>query len=309
MNSGSSGDSGQTGNDGQEANINLRAQMLQLLSTRLSNYSIKVIQNQLDLMRKSSFYLEIQHHDLPPPADRQQVQQPLCMSNETLLALIDHRRLNRMLKCASDHVKLRITLLDELYIQIIKDCEELGAFINQRDPGLVDGNTQRAMQDKLLQVHEALNEFDNRLKPGPLYMKHKLIPHTGNIPPPEISLSLAIKKPVMFDRFKSYTTSSSAELHWAIASQEPQGEATEFEIHFKILRPTTADQGEFGTVTCSSYSTQIANLIPGRSYQFSVKRVDDYTLVYAMWIETMILDTKAVSTGSEHGCKKRMLPW
>ncbi|XP_067444564.1 fibronectin type III domain-containing protein 11-like isoform X1 [Thunnus thynnus] len=273
--------------------LDLHNQIAHLFCTRLSENSIMVIQEKLQLMQRSSYYLEIQHDDSLPTADQQQ--QTLNLSDSTVLSLIDQRKLRRAMTLANTQVKLLLTLLGMLYEEIISGCRELEVFIIKYDQGLVDSDMAASTQEKLQRTHQYLNDFESRLTRnlGPLDLQNQLILNTGQYPMPQLSASLAIKMPVMFDRCESRVTSNAAHLCWGVASQQSKEPCQEFEIHMKSLHPT-ADQDQFIKSTCQSYSIHFNNLTPDRYYQFSVKRVDTVNLVYGLWTDTIILKTVSV---------------
>ncbi|XP_044069131.1 fibronectin type III domain-containing protein 11-like [Siniperca chuatsi] len=271
--------------------MDLFNQILQLLDTKLNDNSIMVFQEELRLMQRSSYYLEIQRDDLLPTADQQQ--HTLHLTDSTVWSLIDQQRLQRAMTLANTQVRLLLALLGMLYQGIIRGCRELEAFINRYDQGLVDSDTAASMQQMLQQTHQYMNDFESRMTRnlGPLDLQNQLIPNTGNLPIPQLSASLAIKMPVIFDRFKSCTTSNTVHLCWEVAGQQSKEPNQQFEIHVKSLHPTIAEHDQFTKSTCQSYNIQVNNLIPDRYYQFSVKRVDAVNLVYALWIDTIILKT------------------
>ncbi|XP_029909219.1 fibronectin type III domain-containing protein 11-like [Myripristis murdjan] len=215
-----------------------------------------------------------------------------------LALLIDHQKMCHMQKLANTLVNIKLTLLDELHLQMIKDSKEMSAFVNQ-DPSLVKASTLLAVWKMPQHVLQALDKFDSMLEPIPL--KHQVLRNPGSSLLPRITASVAVKMPVILVRCKSHVTSCSVELHCLIWNHpHPEGPEEEqvFELCFKILPPATGDQDQTGKVTCSSYSIQIINLTPDTNYQSSIKRVNVSNLVYGMWINTMTLHTKAVSANS-----------
>ncbi len=254
-----------------------------------------MLQEELRLMQRSSYYLEIQRDDLLPTTGQQQ--QALRLSDSMVWSLIDQQRLQRAMTMANTQVKLLLALLGMLYQEIIRSCRELEAFIIKYDQGLVDSDMAASMQQKLQQTHQYVNDFESRMTRnlGPLDLQNQLIPNTSNLPLPQLSASLAIKMPVIFDRFKSCATSNTVHLCWAVTGEQSKEPNQQFEIHVKSLHPTLAEHGQFTKSTFQSYNIQVNNLTPDRYYQFSVKRVDAVNLVYGLWIDTIILKTLAIS--------------
>ncbi|KAM7402774.1 hypothetical protein PAMP_017985 [Pampus punctatissimus] len=274
--------------------LDLRNQIEHLFCTRLRDDSIMVIQEELQLMQRSSYYLEIQKCDLLSTADQQQ--QTLNLSDSTLLSLIDQRRLGRVMAEANTTVNLLLHVLARLCKEIIRGCQELEVFISKYDRGLVDNALAASTQEKFWQTNQYLNDFESRMtqKLGPLDLQNQLIVNTGQYMVPELSASVAIKMPVMFDRCESHVTSNTAYLCWEVANDQSNEPCQEFEIYIKSLHPA-ADQGLCIKTTCQSYSIQFYNLTSDRYYQFTVKRVDTFNLIYGLWTDTMILKTLSVS--------------
>ncbi|XP_054473432.1 fibronectin type III domain-containing protein 11-like [Anoplopoma fimbria] len=271
-------------------------QILQLLCTRLSDHSIMVKQEELRLMQRSSYYLEIKRHDLPPTADEQH--HPMHISDSMLWNLIDTWRLQRAMALASSQVELLLTMMGLLYEEILSGCQELKAFIVAYNQGLADSDMAAHIQQRLLQTCEYLNDFESRMARnlGPLNLRNQLIPNTSNSPRIRLSASLAIKLPVKINRLELFATSNTVDLHWEVAGEQSPDLDQEFEIQIQSLHPTTAEHGDVTKSTCQSYSVQVTNLIPGRYYEFSIKRVDAVNLVYGLWTDTIVLKTLDVSS-------------
>lgn len=257
------------------------------------SYISKVMQEELQLMHRSSYYLEIQRNDLVPTAD----QHTLHLSDSTVWSLIDQQRLQRAMNLAKTHVRLLLTVLGLIYEEFTRGCRELEAFIINYKQGLVDCDTEASVQQKLQQTHQHLNDFVTRMTRnlGPLELQNQLIPNTGNFPIPQLRVTLAVKMPVVFDRFESCAKSNSVYLSWEVAGEQSKEPNEQFEIQVKNLHPTTDDQDQFYTSTCQLYNTQVNNLISDRYYQFSVKRVNAVNLVYGLWTDTIILKTLDIS--------------
>ncbi|XP_056243689.1 fibronectin type III domain-containing protein 11-like [Seriola aureovittata] len=275
----------------------IRDQILQLFCTRLSDNSVMVMQKELQLMHRGSYYLEIQREDLLPSADQQQQQHTLHLSDSTVWSLIDQQRLQGAMTMAKTQVKLLLTFLEMLHQEIMRGGRELEDFIVKYNQGLVDATTAASMQQKLQQTHQDLGDFERRMTQtlGPLNLHNQLIPNTGNFPVPQLSVTVAMKMPVIFDRFRTRVTSTSVYLYWEVTGEQPKEPNQQFEIHVKSIHPTINDHGQFSKCMSRSYNIQVNDLISDRYYQFSVKRVDAINLVYGMWIDTITLKTLDVS--------------
>ncbi|KAM9362142.1 fibronectin type III domain-containing protein 11-like [Symphorus nematophorus] len=277
----------------------LHNQILQQLKTTLSDHSLMVLQKELQLMQRSSYYLEVQREDPPAAEDeehQQQQQRNLRLSDSQLWSLIDQQRLQRLMARANTQVKLLLTLLGMLYEEIMRGCQELAAFIIKYDLGRVDIDMGAAMQQRFQQTQKYINDFENRMSDGfgPLDLQTQLIPNAGRFPIPPLRASLFMKLPVMFDRSESYVTSNAVYLSWEVAGQQSNELKEQFEVNVKSLHPNTAEQGPFKCV-CLSYHMQVNDLTPDRYYEFSVKRLDAANLVYGVWSDTMILKTLDIS--------------
>lgn len=251
------------------------------------------MQQELQLMNRSSYYLEIQRNDLVPTAD----QHILHLSDSTVWSLIDQQRLRCAMNLAKTHVRLLLTVLGLIYEEIVRGSRELENFIIIYKQGLVDCDTEATVRQKLQQTHQHLNDFVTRISRnlGPLELQNQLIPNTGNIPIPQLRVTLTVKMPVVFDRFESCASSNSVYLSWEVAGEQSKEPNEQFEIQVKNLHPIADDQELFNKSTCQLYYTQVDNLISDRFYQFSVKRVDAVNLVYGLWTDTIVLKTLDVS--------------
>lgn len=246
-------------------------------------------------MQRSSYYLEIHREDLLPMTNQQQP--TLHLSDSMVWSLIDQRRLQQAMTLANTQVKLLLALLGMLYQEITRGCQELEAFVNKYNQGLVDSGMAALAQQQLQKTYQYVNDFESRMTRnlGPLDLQNHLIPNTGSFPIPQLSAMLGIKLPVIFDRFKSCATSNAVHLCWEVTGEQSKEPNQPFEIHVKSLHPTIAEHGQFTTSACQSYDIQVNNLIPDRYYQFSVKRVDAVNLVYGLWMDAIILKTLSMS--------------
>lgn len=219
------------------------------------------------------------------------------LSDSVLRSLIEQPRLQHAMTLANTQVKLLLKLLEMLYQEIIKGCQQLEAFIIKYDQGLVDSDMAASTQQKLQQTQQYVKDFESRMTQnfGPLDLQNHLIWSTAIDPLPQLTASLAIKMPVMIDRFESCATSDAVHLCWAVAGQQSMEPNQQFEIHVKSRHPTTAEHERFTKYMYQSCNIQVNNLTPDRYYQFSVKRVDTFNLVFGLWIDTIILKTLDIS--------------
>ena len=240
------------------------------------------MQEELELMQRSSYYLDIRC------CDELDEDQPLWC--------VDQRRLQCAMTTANCQVKLLLSLLELLYDVIMRGFQELEAFILKYDQGLVDGDMAASAQQTLKQTEEYVNDFKSRLTRnlGPMDLPNQLIPHTRDAPT-QVSVSLVIQMPVIFNRLESCATSNTVHLSWEVMGEQSRELNQQFEICMQRLHPTTGEHDQSSTSTCRTYSTQVSNLIPDRHYRFTVRRVCVENLVHGEWMDTMILKTVCVS--------------
>ncbi|XP_042353336.1 fibronectin type III domain-containing protein 11-like [Plectropomus leopardus] len=268
----------------------LRNQILQLLCTTLSDHSFMVIQKELQVMQRSSYYLKIECDDLQPSLEEEEPF--LDFSDSSMWHFLEQRRLQHAWSQAHTHVKILIYFLGMLYKEIFRGCRELEAFIVEYNQGLVDSDTAASIKQKLQQTHQYVNKFKRKVtwNIGPLNLQKKLFYHVDNIPI-QLSASVVVKMPVIFNRLKSCVTSTAVHLFWDVEGEQSQELDQQFEIHIKSLQPTNAEQGQLTSCKCQSYDTSVNELVPDTYYEFSVQRADAVNLVYGWWLDTITLKT------------------
>ncbi|KAK2821017.1 hypothetical protein Q5P01_023976 [Channa striata] len=131
--------------------------------------------------------------------------QRLDVSDHMACSVLDQQRLWDALALANNHVKLLLKVLEMLYQEILRGCQELKAFLIKFDRSVVDCETAAFVQQKLLGIIRAVEPA-----------------HPQNEPPsPTLQLSapLVIKKPVVFDRSESCAGSNSVNLCWKVVGE------------------------------------------------------------------------------------------
>lgn len=214
------------------------------------------------------------------------------MSDTKLRSLIDQHRLQRAMILAKSQVTLILDLLEMLYNEIIRGRQQLKDFATKYEQGLVHSDKVASVQWKLQQTREHLNDFEDRQTRdlGPLNLQNQLIPNPDNAIVPQLSASLVIQMPVIFNRMKLGVIANTVHLCWEVAGQLCQDAGQQFEICIMSLYPTTVEN-EILTCICQSYKIQDTNLTPDWVYQFSVRRVDAPNLVYGVWTDVITLRT------------------
>ncbi|XP_060897699.1 fibronectin type III domain-containing protein 11-like [Labrus mixtus] len=265
--------------------VELRDHILQLLNSKLN---CQCIRTKLVLMQNCSYYLEIQHENVP-----QMEEEVRLLSDGALCSLINQQRLTRALIFANTHVKLLLSLLESLFQHILRGCRELCAFMEMYDQNLLDRGAADSAQQTLQQTLQYADRFEDRMvrNLGQLKLQDRLIPNTGSLLIPK----LTIKLPVTIDRSDLYASVSSVHLSWTIPGEEVKDPEQQFEVEVKCLHPTTSDTDQISISKCQAYNTQVTNLIPDRYYMFSVMRENSVNLVYGLWKDLVILKTLAVS--------------
>lgn len=250
------------------------------------------MQKDLAVMQRGSYYLRIHREDLV------QQQPTVLLHDSVLLSLIDQRRLRSVTMMARAQVKLILAYLQMLCKEIVRNCRELDELIVDHMQSLADRGTVASVQQKLQETHQYVRDFRRRRTHtlGPL-SHPSLIPNVA--PMPRLSITVVMKMPVMFDRFKLSVTSSSVSLRWYVTGEEPKEANEQFEIHARILHPTIGNHGQSLKRTSKSH-IELSKLISDRHYEFSVKRVDTISLVYRQFIDTVVLRTLGVSECTPH---------
>lgn len=227
-------------------------------------------------MQRSSFHLGI--HQQPT----------LQFADSMLWGLINHQRLTRVMKDATDIVNLLLNFLETAFADIIEGHQELEAFIIKYKDCVVDSDMAASMQQTLQRTFEYLNDFESRITWNHVPLKLRLhLQHEYTAHIPKLFTSLIIKGPVIFDRSALCVTSNIVHLHWEVAGQQSEVPDEEFEIWVKSL---DTDE-EFRQSTCQSYNIQIDDLLPDTQYRFSVKRADDTGLLCGQWTDNIVLKT------------------
>ncbi|XP_069507006.1 fibronectin type III domain-containing protein 11 [Ambystoma mexicanum] len=264
--------------------------VLEFLNSELSVSLLKRHQTRVELLKKCSYYIEILPKHLAL-GDQNHLMLPT-----TMFQLIDPWKFQRMKKVGTAQTKIQLLLLSDLLEQL---KQGRGALVDH----LKSYNTTSFLSGwdtvsrRLSELSGLLDNFLATLVPGRLYIKHRLVSDIGTTKIPHIRLVLRTKMPVAFDRKESVAHEDWVSLRWFSMGQHPQPE--QFELRFKLLDPRSAqERNQSGGIPVTTSSFEIRNLLPNRSYEFSIKRAETYTLVYEAWHDTMTLRTKP--SNSEH---------
>ncbi|KAL6464758.1 hypothetical protein MHYP_G00270750 [Metynnis hypsauchen] len=262
-----------------------------ILTKRLTHALIQTYNKKLELLRMCSFYIKVIQVDHSQHDHNH-------ASSSTVMSPIDFWRFQRMKKIGNSQVKIQLALLEELLNSLSRGHEELQAILDQK--GLNEGTIEEgAIKEKISKLLQEAAEFKDVLVPSRLHLKHHLISEVSSTRVPEIQLALSVKMPVRFDKAKCAAFSDSAVLHWDIIEQEQHEPEVQFKICYKLFHPTTEAEGNLmAKITCASYCLKIDNLMPDRFYEFTVKRMDSFLLVYSLWIDAITLKTVSGTIGS-----------
>lgn len=260
----------------------IKSNIVDLLSTRLSPDQLQSNYNNLELLKKSSFYIMVVWQDVLQPANQH------YMSNSTFtdISMFPHVK-----EISNQHVKIQLAMLEMLYAELSRGREELEDILAQK------GNVsvmlaEAAMKKKILRLHQVAEDFDAAMISRKRHVNHSLIPDLESKCLSKFQLVLEAEKPVMFNREQSQAFCDSVVLYWHIAEQGQHKPEEVFEVHYKLVNPTNEiETREFGSLASSGYVIKLTNLRPDRSYEFSVKRLDSDNLVYGVWNDTIVLTT------------------
>ncbi|MBN3285923.1 FND11 protein, partial [Polyodon spathula] len=256
----------------------------QLSSAALRRYKVRV-----DIMKKCSHYMDVMWKDLSFGDQN-------YMTTSTMFHLIDPWKFQQMKKIGTTQIKIKLHLLEEFYKEIKHGKEQLETILRTYDMATFSSEWE-SIQERLVHVTKVLSDFNSVLMPGKLHTKHRLISDMGHTKIPHIRLAVNVKMPVVFDKKESHSSQKSAMLTWYIEGQSTLHPPEQFEVRYKLITPTTLEEGsQFGTISVSSFSIEIGNLLPEKSYEFTIKRAETYCLIYGFWNDTIVLKTKPSPT-------------
>ncbi|XP_005410016.1 PREDICTED: uncharacterized protein C20orf195 homolog [Chinchilla lanigera] len=260
-----------------------RNTLREFLTSDLSPHLLKRHHARMQLLKKCSYYIEILPKHLALGD-----QNSLVLPN-TMLQLIDPWKFQRMKKVGTAQTKIQLLLLGDLLEQLDRGRLELDSLLESPDPrpflagwGLVE--------QRLADLSAIMDNFLAMMVPGRLHIKHRLVSDIGPTKIPHIRLMLSTKMPVMFDRKESVAHWDWVSLHWFVTVQPAAPE--QFELRFKLLEPRTQQECmQCGVIPVAACTFEVHNLLPNRTYKFTVKRAESYTLVYEPWRDSLTLQT------------------
>ncbi|NWI21000.1 FND11 protein, partial [Crypturellus soui] len=262
--------------------LDRRSSLLTFLHSQLSLHFLRRHRRRVELLRQSSFYLEI----LPKHLALGDQSHPMHPIN--LFQQVDPWRFQRMKKVGATQTQIQLLLLGDLLEQLERGREELLGRLKGCDavPFLSqwDGVKQR-----MSELSKMMDSFLGALVPGKLHLKHRLVPDARAPKIPRIRLALSARMPVLFDRKESAACGTGAALKWC--SPSPRAAQEQFEVSFRLLEAGAPERGHCGTLSVAATACHVPNLLPGRAYEFSVRRAETYALVYEQWRDSITLRT------------------
>ncbi|KAM4650132.1 fibronectin type III domain-containing protein 11 [Amazona ochrocephala] len=279
-----------------ELYLRRRSLIQQFLHSSLSLRYLQKQQDKVHALKRCSFYLNIE------PKYVNVRDQNHVLHRTEVLQLIDQQRLQRMRKMGKAQTQIQLLLLTELLEQLQQGREELNFCVE-----VCDMETFFSQWDRIRQKLSKLTGFMETLLslefPGKICVKHSLVSHadlTGTRLP-SIRLSLYTKMPVVFDRSESFALQNWARLKWVTGNQESHLE--QCELSLKLLT-VGLEIGVNRTRQVSSSSCIVPDLKPGRSYEFTIRRSPEQTLVFDEWHDTIVLTTCTAEDWWSSTCAK-----
>lgn len=271
--------------------LDIRSSIRNILSTRLSADQLQADFDQLELLKKSSFYIMVLQEDSLRPDN------PDYISSSVFMPYIDMSRFERVKRDGTDQVTLQLDLLEILHSELAQGRQELEEILDGK--GKQRRFTFTEIKKKIFRLCEVADDFDDVLNPGKLFIKHCLITELESRDLPEFQLVIKALRPVLFNRKKSKAFGNTVKIYWCTNEEDQYKPDEKFEFCYKLLNPKDMMEARlFGCVSCPTFGVKLTNLIPDKSYRFSVKRVDNPSLVYRAWNDTVVLTTTLPHAGS-----------
>ncbi|XP_045220081.2 fibronectin type III domain-containing protein 11 isoform X1 [Macaca fascicularis] len=261
-----------------------RNALREFLTSDLSPHLLKRHHARMQLLRKCSYYIEVLPKHLALGD-----QNPLVLPS-AVFQLIDPWKFQRMKKVGTAQTKIQLLLLGDLLEQLDHGRAELDALLQSPDPRpfLADW---ALVERRLADVSAVMDSFLTMMVPGRLHVKHRLVSDVSAAKIPHIWLMLSTKMPVMFDRKESAAHQDWARLRWFVTIQPAASE--QYELRFRLLDPRTQQEcAQCGVIPVAACTFDVRNLLPNRSYKFTIKRAETSTLVYEPWRDSLTLQTK-----------------
>ncbi|XP_058892552.1 fibronectin type III domain-containing protein 11 [Kogia breviceps] len=260
-----------------------RNALREFLTSALSPQLLRRHQAHMELLKKCSYYIEILPRHLALGD-----QDPQLLPST--FQFINPKKFQRMKKVGTAQTKIQLVLLGELLEQLHHGRSELDALLQSPDPrpflagwGLVE--------QRLADLSAVMDSFVATMVPGRLHIKHRLVSDLGATKIPPIQLTLSAKMPVTFDRRQSVAHQDRVSLR--CFATLPPAAPERCELRYELLDPQTRQEcTQRGVIPVATCAFDVRNLLPNRSYKFTIKRVEGYMLVYEPWLDSLTLQTR-----------------
>lgn len=262
---------------------NCRKTYLRLIDDHMSMYTLRNFEHRLKLLRKSYFFI-----DIVPKKILFGLQ---YVQNISTMLLLDPARFKQMKEIGRDQTVMQLFLLEKYLEELKRSRAEVVEMVPSNDQEF-SLTKQRTLHKNVSGLKDLVDNFKYMLVPGPLYIKNKLIsPATFHHLPP-LRMFLNTKGPVMFDRSKSMAFDNWTFLSWHVSGHRLLTDS--FEVHFQQLNVQSNEEAHSGLYTVEGNMLNIDNLLPGKTYQFSIRRPKTCNLVYDEWCDIITLNTREV---------------
>ncbi|KAM5135812.1 fibronectin type III domain-containing protein 11 [Mantella aurantiaca] len=258
--------------------------ILKFINKNLNPIALKDFETRVELLGKSSFFITI----LPKQIFwGQNYMQPI-----DTFQLLDLQRFQRVKKTGRDQTRMQLFLLQEYLKQLKKRRNEVLELIEakNRESNVIE---QDNMFRYVLELRELLDNLRTMLVPGPLHIKYQLIPCAAVFRFSPLQLFLNTKGPVMFNRVESTAFYNWAFLSWCVSGQQSLNDS--FELCFLQLNVPSNEMAHNGVHTVTDNTFQVNDLLPEKTYEFSIRRTKACNVVYDEWCDVITLITGKAS--------------
>ncbi|XP_040186684.1 fibronectin type III domain-containing protein 11 [Rana temporaria] len=262
---------------------NCREAYLRLIDDHMSMDTLGNFEHRLELLRKSSFFI-----DIVPKKILFGLQ---YVQNISTMLLLDPARFKQMKEIGREQTVMQLFLLEKYLEELKRSRAELVEMVpsNDREFSLTKQGT---LDQNVSGLKDLVDNFKYMLVSGPLYIKNKLISPTTFHHLPSLRMFLNTKGPVMFDRSESMAFDNWTFLSWHVSGHRLLTDS--FEVHFQQLNLQSNEEAHSGVHTVEGNTLHIDNLLPEKTYQFSIRRTKTCNQVYDEWCDIITLITREI---------------
>ncbi|XP_068063903.1 fibronectin type III domain-containing protein 11 [Anomalospiza imberbis] len=261
--------------------------VLDFLHSDLNSHLLQYHQNKVHLLKKCYFYLKFE------PSHVCVRDQNNMMIFADILQIANPCQLQKIKKMGKKQTEIQLALLTELLEELEQGREELSHYVQICDVEAFLSQWDLNIK-KVLKLSMFFKKLVSLEEPRRLHVKHSLVSqiHLGGALHPPITFSLYMKKPPIFDRIESFACQTWAQLKWSTESQE-ELHLERWQLEIKLVTDDSqTEPGHAHTQEVISNVCVINHLLPGRLYEFKVRRSYTPMLVYSQWHDCIILKTK-----------------